>query len=260
MGNPIWADPNYLKLWIYCLFQASYKEHEQLVGNQMVKLERGQFITGRFALAEEMNRGVKPKQRINELTWWRHLSNLEKFGMLNIKTTNKYSIITVENYDFYQGMVSKDEQQSEQQLNNKRTTDEQQLNTNNKENKENKDNKKDYTEQIKNLLSRYSGISDFVKTNKMYWDVIRETRTNGKVAPSVIYNTMKKWDKYDPIVVYYSIKTHAEAHAGKKEGYTIGIMRGTSKDDAEDKLSQKHQLAIGQGKKQTSFLELDLEG
>lgn len=140
MGNPIWADPNYLKLWIYCLFQASYKEHEQLVGNQMVKLERGQFITGRFALAEEMNRGVKPKQRINELTWWRHLSNLEKFGMLNIKTTNKYSIVTVENYDFYQGMVSKDEQQSEQQLNNKRTTDEQQLNTNNKDNKKNKDN------------------------------------------------------------------------------------------------------------------------
>lgn len=131
MDNPVWADPNYLKLWIYCLFKASHKAHDQLIGNQIVKLERGQFITGRFSLSEDFNKGVKPKQRVNDLTLWRYLNNLEKFEMLNIKTTNKYSVVTIVNYDVYQVIGTKDEQQSEHQMNNKRTTNEQQMNTNN---------------------------------------------------------------------------------------------------------------------------------
>jgi hypothetical protein len=144
MENPIWGDPNYLKLWIYCLFKASHQEHDQLIGNQVIKLERGQFPTGRFSLTEDMNKGVKPKQRLDDLTWWRYLKNLEKMGMLNIKTTNKFSVVTIDKYDFYQSVFNKGEQQTEQQMNNKRTTDEQQMNTNNNGNKGNKGNKKDY--------------------------------------------------------------------------------------------------------------------
>lgn len=139
--NSIWADPNYLKLWMFCLFEASHKDREQLVGNQVVKLKRGQFITGRFSLEEEMNKGVKPKQRLDKLTWWRHLNNLQKLGMLNIKTTNKYSVVTVENYEHYQDHSSSGEHKVEHQMNNKRTTDEQQMNTNNNVNNSNNENK-----------------------------------------------------------------------------------------------------------------------
>jgi hypothetical protein len=145
MQNAVWTDPNYLKLWMYCMFKASHKPHEQLVGNQKVQLEKGQFVTGREVLAEEMNRGVKPKQRLNDLTWFRYLKNLEKWEMLNIKSNNKFSVVTVANYEFYQGSLKKDEQQPEQQMNNKRTTDEQQMNTNNNVNKGNNDKKKDIT-------------------------------------------------------------------------------------------------------------------
>lgn len=138
MENPVWTDPYYLKLWMYCLFKASHKEHEHLVGNQMIKLERGQFVTGRFSLAEDLNSGMKPKQKLNDLTWWRYLNNLEKWEMLNIKTTNKFSVVTIDKYDFYQSVFNKDEQQTEHQMNIKRTSNEQQLNTNNNVNKENK--------------------------------------------------------------------------------------------------------------------------
>ena len=58
--------------------------------------------------------------------------------MLNIKTTNKYSVVTVVNYDFYQSFGGEIEQQIEQQMNNKRTTNEQQMNTNNNVNNINK--------------------------------------------------------------------------------------------------------------------------
>ncbi|WP_164219325.1 hypothetical protein [Virgibacillus sp. YIM 98842] len=131
MDNPIWSDPNYLKLWIYCLFEASHKDREQLVGNKIVSLKRGQFVTGRFSLAEEMNKGVKPKQRLNERTWWRHLNNFEQWGMLTIKSTNKYSVVTIDNYDVYQNVFSDNAHKTDHQLSNKSPTTDQQMSTNN---------------------------------------------------------------------------------------------------------------------------------
>lgn len=136
MDNPLWSDSNYLKLWVYCLFEASHKDHEQLVGNQMVKLKRGQFVKGRFALADDMNKGVKPKQRLNDKTWWRYLENLEKWQMLTIKSTNKFSVITIDKYDFYQSISNKQDQQKS----NDCPSNDQQMSTNNNGNNVNKEN------------------------------------------------------------------------------------------------------------------------
>lgn len=134
MKNPVWQDPNYLKLWMYCLLKATHTEHDQLLGSQVVKLEPGQFVTGRTSLADDMNEGMKPKQKQSEISWWRYLNNLEKWGMLNINKTNKYSVVSIVNWDEYQD--------SEHQVNNKRTTNEHQLNTNNNGNNVNNENKK----------------------------------------------------------------------------------------------------------------------
>ena len=122
MCSPIWQDPYYLKLWMYCLMKATHKEHKQIVGNQLLVLQPGEFITGRTALADDLNKGMKPKQRQSELSWWRYLNNLEKWEMLNIKKTNKYSVVSIVKWSEYQ--------ESEQQLNINCTSDEQQLNTN----------------------------------------------------------------------------------------------------------------------------------
>lgn len=143
--HEIYADPYMLKLWIHCLLKASHKERNQLVGNQVVNLKVGQFITGRKALANEFNKGAKDTHIISESTLWRWLLLFEQLQMLNIKKTTKYSVVTVVNWCEYQGieqqMNSKwtaDEQQmnssrttDEQQVNNKRTANEQQMNTNN---------------------------------------------------------------------------------------------------------------------------------
>ena len=134
MNNPIWSDPHYVKLWMYCLFQASHKQHEQLVGNNMITLERGQFITGRHSLADDLNSGMKPKQKLNEKTWFRYLNNLEKWGMLTIKSTNKYSVVTIDKYDFYQTPGNNYDQQTDQQMSNSCPSDVQQMSTNNNDN------------------------------------------------------------------------------------------------------------------------------
>ena len=114
--TPVWADSDKLKLWLMCLMKATHDEKTQVVGNQIIELKAGQFITGRSALSDEFNRDVKKDRRVDGLTLFRWLSLFEKMEMLNIKKTNKYSLVTVLNW--------------EQQLNNKRTSNEQQLNTN----------------------------------------------------------------------------------------------------------------------------------
>lgn len=179
MQNAVWTDPNYLKLWMYCMFKASHTQHEQLVGNQKVLLERGQFVTGRQALEMDMNKGVKPKQRLNELTWFRYLKNLEKWEMLNIKSNNKYSLVTVANYDFYQASLKKDEQQTEHQLNNKRTTDEQQMNTNNNVNNVKK--KEPSPKRVYDEQNEYYIIADFF---------VKQIRKNN---PNFKTPNMQKW-------------------------------------------------------------------
>ncbi|MCM3599368.1 hypothetical protein M3175_01390 [Robertmurraya korlensis] len=102
MNSPIWQDPYYLKLWLYCLMKATHKEHEQLVGNNMVVLKPGEFVTGRKALALDLNSGAKPEQRLSDKTWYRYLENLQSFEMLSIRKTNKFSIITILKWAEYQ--------------------------------------------------------------------------------------------------------------------------------------------------------------
>lgn len=122
MDSAIWQDPLYLKLWIYCLMKATHKEREILVGSQVIKLNPGEFVTGRTSLADDLNSGMKPKQKQSEITWWRYLNNLESFQMLNIKKTNKYSVVSIVKWCEYQ--------ETEQQMNINGTSIEHQLNTN----------------------------------------------------------------------------------------------------------------------------------
>lgn len=150
MNNPVWQDPKLLKLWMLCLLEASHKEHEQLVGKQLVKLKPGEFVTGRFALAKAFNEGAKKSDCVPDSTLWRWMKWLENNDFLNIKSSTKYSVITIKNWDVYQ--------RNEQQMNNKWTTNEQQMNTNNNGNKGNNENKKDTTTTTDNPVQLFEKL------------------------------------------------------------------------------------------------------
>jgi hypothetical protein len=107
----VWQDSDMLKLWLYCLLKASHTETETMVDKQKVKLSPGQFVTGRFALADDYNKGAKKSKVVPANTLWRWMKRFEEWGMLNIKSTNKYSIITITNWEAYQ--------QNEQQMNSR---------------------------------------------------------------------------------------------------------------------------------------------
>lgn len=118
LDSLVFDNPDLLKVWIWCLLKATHKGYSTLVGFQEVKLKEGQFIFGRTKAAEELS--------MSESKVYRLMKKLEEMGALNMKSNNKYTIVTIEKWRFYQG----DSSGSEQQMNNKRTTNEQQMNTN----------------------------------------------------------------------------------------------------------------------------------
>ena len=115
LDNPIFKNHKLLQVFLYCLLKASHKEHEQLVGDQMVKLKAGDLVTGRKA--------ISAKTGLTEQNVRTALNRLEKLNILTIKSTNKYSVISITKWISHQ--------QSNQQVTNKQPASNQQVTTNN---------------------------------------------------------------------------------------------------------------------------------
>ena len=121
LENPIFKNHKVLQTFLYCLLKATHEDYELLIGDQMVSLKSGQLATGRKAISQATN--------LTEQNVRTALSKLEKLGILTIKPTSKYSIITVVSWDLYQ--------QSNQQPTNNQPTSNQQVTTNNNINNKN---------------------------------------------------------------------------------------------------------------------------
>lgn len=113
-------------VFLHCLLSASFKDFEW----QGQTIKAGQFITGRKQLAQDLG---FTEQQIRSA-----LKKLESTQELTIKTTNKYSVITVNNWEEYQSL----EDEATNTLTNNQPTNNQQITTY-EEYKENKNNIKE---------------------------------------------------------------------------------------------------------------------
>jgi hypothetical protein len=77
MKSPIWENEKALKIWIWCLLKATHEEREQLVGQQVIKLKKGQFVFGRKKASDEL--------QMNENTIYRYIKLLKKIRNDNNK-------------------------------------------------------------------------------------------------------------------------------------------------------------------------------
>ena len=160
LENPICQKPAYLSLWIILLLKASYAEKEMIWDGGIIKLEAGQFITGRKKLSMETG--------IPESTIERALDYMEKSGQqIKQQKNNRFRIITIVNWSKYQ----KNGQQMDTKTDSKRTTDGQLADTINKDNKDNKNKvvgqaDNDISGKLLNSLIRK--YHDIVKAQKGY--------------------------------------------------------------------------------------------
>ena len=148
--SPIFQNERLLKAFIWCLAKATHKEREEIVGIKCVRLQKGQFVFGRKKAAEELG--------FPESTTWRYMKALESFGILDIESNSKFSIVTVVNWEKYQCLDVEYGHQNEQEVNKKRTRSEQQVDTN-KNDKNVKNDKEDiYTSDYQTVVDAYNQI------------------------------------------------------------------------------------------------------
>jgi len=137
------TDPGALVLFVTLLTGANYKTSKWR-GHE---IKRGQILTGRKFLS------IKTGLCESKIT--RLLEKFKMTGEIVIETNNKFSLITICNFDKYQTLGATNRTTDEQQSNNNRTTIEQPSNTSKKDNKSKKDKNEDIPE-VANAISAQS--------------------------------------------------------------------------------------------------------
>lgn len=144
-NHSLWA------FWSWCLLKATYTERDVIVGLQKVHLYPGQFIFGRKSAAAEI---ALSEQQIRTLL--NFCVNIEQ--NLTIKSTSKFSIITIVNWDDYQGSENISTNKPTTEITNDQPATNQQLTTNKKVKKEKK---------VKNNNGLRPWPDDFVLTDHL---------------------------------------------------------------------------------------------
>lgn len=137
-------------------------------------MKRGQLITGRKSLSADT--GI-PEQVVRTC-----LKRLEKTGEISQQTTNKYTTITICNYDKYQLCAPADNQQNNQQLTNKQPATNQQLTTNNNENNEKNERSNKKNTPSKSLFGTFQNVlltdDEYQKLLNQFGDSLKERINN----------------------------------------------------------------------------------
>lgn len=95
LGNGMLQNHKLWAVWCWCLMQATHKPKCQVVGRQTVDLMPGQFVFGRKKTAESL--------ALSERSIRTCLEQLQAQECMTIRSTNKYSVATIVNWEFYQG-------------------------------------------------------------------------------------------------------------------------------------------------------------
>lgn len=122
--SAVFDDAEILRLWVYILVNAAHKDHDTIYQGKIVHIKKGEFVTGRKILAREF--------KLSESKIYRMLTTLAELGNIEIKSNNKFSVVSVVNWAKYQDdseNLNNKRTSNEQQLNIKRTSNEQQTNT-----------------------------------------------------------------------------------------------------------------------------------
>lgn len=153
IDSAVFADADVLKVWIWLLCNVAYDDHDVVYLGKVIPLKRGQIITGRQKLSQQIG--------MSEGKIYRATNILKSLGNITVKSNNRYSIITVENWLKYQSEMphvninittgqQQTEQQNKQQNNGKSNsktdstaTAKQRQTEHNKRNKECKERKED---------------------------------------------------------------------------------------------------------------------
>jgi len=101
LDSSVFQDPIIWQVWCWCLMKATFQKQKFPFNGKDMELLPGQFITGRVKAVEELNpknyeHGVTPQKYRTAMNY------LKSTQRITIKTTNKFSLVTVINWSIYQ--------------------------------------------------------------------------------------------------------------------------------------------------------------
>lgn len=135
--SSVFQDMRTWYVWSWCLMKANHKTRVVPFNGVDIEIARGSFITGRTSALSELHGLTAQRYRTA-------LEYLKSTSRITTKATNKFTIITISNYDEYQNVNLQDDQQNNQQTNqpvtNQQPTNNQPVTTNNNDNNVNNEN------------------------------------------------------------------------------------------------------------------------
>jgi len=188
----VFANERALKIWIWILIKARHEKGFVNIkigkGESIIELNRGELLFGRLSAENSLN--------INASTIYKWIQKFKDWKMIELKSNNHYTIITVCKYDTYNHDNTNKVTTIKQPLNSQRTTIEQPLNTN--KNDKNENNKKIYSQEIESLYLKLKPLfPDLINTNYDKWkDTLRLLIDNDKKQSDEIEKVVK-WARND---------------------------------------------------------------
>ena len=132
-----YTEPNTFKLFIHILIKANYVDKKW----RGIVIKRGSFITSKQKLSAETGLSIRSIRTA--------LRNLEKTKEIEVKATNKNTLIKALKYDFYQGCDVVGDKQNDNQ-----TTNEMTIKRQSNDNQTTTTNKYKNIKNIKNILNQ----------------------------------------------------------------------------------------------------------
>lgn len=206
LDKPIWScsTSEQKVVLITLLLMANHEEKEWEWQGEKVIIKPGQFITSLEGIAKKAGVSIRNVRTA--------LQRFEKYGFLTNQSTNKGRLITIVNWELYQGADYQTDKQTDKQLTSNRQATDKQLTTN--KNDKNVRMKEDiYTSSNEDVLS--SGADN---TTVPYQEIVNLYNTITKSLPKVKALSDKRrrairasWNKFKSIDVFKTVFEKAEA-------------------------------------------------
>lgn len=201
--SSVFKNEGLLKTWLWCLLKANHEDAWIPIstgkGKTEVLVKRGQFVFGRKSAAKSLD--------MDESTVYKRMRKLENMGNCNTQSNSHYSIVTILNYELYQGS-GKDE------VTGKVTGKEQASNTNKN------------VKNVKNIGRSQKQTDPRVNEFFSYWG---ETFTQ-KTGQLYVFNYGKEGSLIKKLLQVHSLETLRDAlrdffrdEQCQRRGPTIGI-------------------------------------
>ncbi|WP_060679602.1 hypothetical protein [Virgibacillus halodenitrificans] len=229
--------------WLDMLMSANYKDNKFVLGNELIEVKRGQFVTSIRRLCNEWDWSNTKVVQFLEL--------LQKDGMIEVTKDTKKTVITIIKYDIYQ--TSNDTEKTENT--HEDDTEQIQKHTNKKVKNENKKEEEINNERPNNIA--YEILQDYLIEREIDQQTINQTireLMNRNIDLFLMDNVEKQFEHMMEKLNYGEVDNHNGFPVYFANGLQMrSIQSNASRNYQKEKLREYEIAMLEKRERDTSF-------